>query len=97
MGYMNKVSSWGVIAVVIYLVVVGTLFYSATDCYGLFCGAVIAVAILPWSIIFEEGIHLQFGSVNIESDSMIWFWIAIVLNVVILYLIFSVLQKWMKR
>ena len=95
--FMNRVSRWGAVAVAVYFALVGLLFYSATDCYGLFCGAVIIVVILPWSIIFENGIHLQFGGINIESDSMIWFWTAAVLNVLILYFIFAAIQKWMKK
>ena len=95
--FMRSTSLWGIIAVVIYLALVGLLFYSTADCYGQFCGAVIVVAILPWSVIFEDGIHLQFGNINIESDSMIWFWTAVVINVIILYFLFSTIQKWAKR
>ena len=66
--FMNRVSRWGAVAVAVYFALVGLLFYSATDCYGLFCGAVIIVAILPWSIIFENGIHLQFGILDFSHE-----------------------------
>lgn len=94
---MLKISPWGAIAVVVYLAFIGWLFYLAADCRGMFCGAVTVIAALPWSMIFEDGIHLQIGSVDIEADNMVWFWTAVVLNVCIIYFLFAALQKrWTK-
>lgn len=94
---VNKISLWGIIAVVMYLVLVGWAFYTAANCSGTFCGAVIIIAVIPWSIIFEDGINLQFLDVKIESDNMLWFWTAVIINILILYFLFSALQKWMQK
>ena len=94
---MKKISTWGVGAVVIYILLIGWLFYVASGCSGMFCGAVIVLGILPWPIIFEDGINLTMGNFILENDSMIWYWIAVVFNGIIIYFIFSALQKWVSR
>jgi hypothetical protein len=94
---LKRVSTWGAAVVVIYFALIGLLFYLASDCRGMFCEAVVVLGIIPWSIIFEDGISFQFSGTHIEFDNMIWFWAAVTLNVLILYFAFAALQKWLKR
>ncbi|MFZ2719608.1 MAG: hypothetical protein WAZ27_01930 [Minisyncoccia bacterium] len=90
---VNKISTWGMAAIIVYTISVGFLFMYTTNCQGSFCGAGIVLAMLPWAIFFEDGLQTPF----FELDGMAWFWTIVILNALILYFIFAKLQKWMHR
>lgn len=94
---MHKISSYGVAVVLIYLAIIAWLFYTAQNCSGMFCGAVIVVGILPWSALFEDGIPLvDFLNAYISADHMIWYWALVILNILILYFLSAALQRWLR-
>lgn len=83
---LSKVSSWGIIAVVIFLIATASLFLYATSCTETFCGLIALLAGMPWLL------FLDFVGGD-SYNSGIFGWVAIGLNVVILYFIFAVLQN----
>lgn len=89
---LNKISTWGTVAVVVYLTLIGLLFVSALNCQGMFCGAGIVVAMLPWIVLFENGLQTPL----FELSGMAWFWTTVSINILILYSLFATFQKWIK-
>jgi len=79
----------GAVAVVVYLILIGFLFVSASNCQGMFCAAGIVVAMLPWVVVFENGLQTPF----FELSGMTWFWATVSINILLLYWIFSFIQK----
>lgn len=93
-SYMvSKISTWGVLAVGVYLAVVAGLFMVTDGCQGMFCSSGIVVAMLPWIIIWEDGLRTSF----FELDGMLWFWTIVSINILILYFLFAALQKWVGK
>lgn len=86
----NKISGWGMGAVIVYIVGVIWLFIYATNCVGDFCGLTALLAGMPWFLILDI-----FGGDSYTSG--LFGWVSIILNIVFLYLIFSQLQKHIQR
>jgi len=86
MTIMKYISTWGIIAVGIYLVLVISLFTYATSCTETFCGLVALLAGMPWLLLLD----LVGGD---SYNTGLLGWLAISLNLVILYFIFAALQK----
>lgn len=74
---------WGGVAALVYFIVVSAVYWNAANCHGMFCDVGTGLAVLPWALMWGTGAK--------------WFWIAAVINAVILYLLFAALQKWMQR
>ena len=87
---MNQVSRRGIVAVAIYLVLVIFLFIYATNCTETFCGLTALLAGMPWLLLLD---FLGGDSYNAGLLG----WVVIILNVVVLYFLFSTIQKWAKR
>lgn len=87
---MSKISKWGASAVVIYALLVALLFWYATSCTETYCGLMALLAGMPWLLLFD-----LFGGDSYASG--VFGWISIILNIVILYFLFAMLQKkWLK-
>ncbi len=86
---VNKISLWGGIAAVIYLGFVGALFAYVSNCSGMFCEAGILLAVLPWFSLFDA------ASLPVSGHTL--FWALVILDSLILYLLFAVLERWTKR
>ena len=90
MNITKYISTWGGIAVVTYLVFVASLFYYATHCIETFCGLVALLAGMPWLLFLDI---LGGDSYNAGYFD----WISIFLNIVVLYVAFAALQKFLKK
>src|SRR3989344_3122959 len=88
--FMNRVSRWGAVAVAVYLISVVFLFIYATNCTETFCGLLALLAGMPWLLFLD---FLGGDSYN----TSLFGWVAIALNVLILYFIFATIQRWMKK
>lgn len=87
---MQVFSKWGLIAVVAYLFFVASTLFYATQCTENFCGLIAFVAILPWPILLNNiDAYVNYGS-HVST-------VFVVINTLITYLIFALLQRRMQR
>lgn len=87
---VNKLSTWGIVGVVVYGLLVASLFFYATSCTEAFCGLMALLAGMPWLLLLD-----LVGGDSYASGA--FGWISIILNALILYFLFAALQKWAKR
>ncbi len=87
---VNKLSTWGAAAVVIYGLFIGFLFFYATSCTEAFCGLIALLAGMPWLLLLD-----MLGGDSYASG--IFGWVSIILNILILYFLFATLQRWMRK
>lgn len=80
---MNKVSMWGIVAAFVYFCVAGYLYWNAINCHGMFCDVGLGLVVAPWSYFL--------------GTDIVWFWAAAVINILILYFVFAVLQSWVQK
>lgn len=86
----NYLYRWGVLASGIYLLLTGILFWYSTTCAEPFCGLAALLAAMPWIAI------LDFLNTDIYSLYTSGVFI-IILNALILYFVFALLQRWVTR
>ena len=93
---MNKISTAGIIAVIIYLIFVGALFVYAANCESSFCELTPILATLPWLILsglLDRMGYFGFEWLNNTSEHQVYFWIIVSINTLILYCLFAALQR----
>lgn len=82
----------GVIIAGAYIIfVIGLLLYAMNYCTGLFCGAIPLMGTLPWPL------FLDLIGMDITSTSWAVFWLSVLGNALILYIVFVSLQRWIIR
>lgn len=87
---MKKISTWGVAAVVVYVLFTTFLFVYSINCTETFCGLVALIAGMPWLWLLDT---LGGDSYN----SGVFGWASIILNILVLYFIFAALQQWKRK
>jgi hypothetical protein len=87
---MSKISTWGISAAAVYLLLVAALFLYAKSCTETFCGLVALLAGLPWLPLLDF-----LGGDSYASGA--YSWLSIILNIFVLYFLFATIQRWVKR
>jgi len=86
-----KLSKWGLVASSVYLIITAGLALFATSCSGFGCSGVILLLMLPWVLFIDES---GFG-LGLSEQTL--FWSVVALNIIALYLLFALLERWMKK
>lgn len=86
----NKISSWGIGAVSVYVMAVIALFVYATNCTGTLCGLLALMAGMPWLLLVDV-----LGEDSYSAGYLGW--CAMALNAIFLYFLFAALQKWLSK
>lgn len=81
---MNRISAWGIVVALMYLVFSLAIYLETTNCHGMFCDIGIIIPIIPWSLLLPNFFWL---------GNILWFWVLVIINVFLLYAIFATIEK----
>jgi cation transport ATPase len=86
-----KYSKFGFVLSGLYLIITSVIFYQAFTCGEMFCGLMAILPVLPWTFVMEAIPGFKF------LDNQFGLYFFALVNLLILYLLGSVLERWYKK
>lgn len=81
-----------------YTLFAGAFIFFANTCSSFACSGIVLLLMLPWILFVDEaGFSISLAGINLNVSEATFFWSTVVLNIIVSYLLFAALERWLKK